>query len=76
MMDGRRTTSRWLRRARASAAVLALAGLLQLAPAGAQSVEEPATVSREAYFTTPISQVTPPLLRRGFPPATACLVAG
>ena len=76
MTDGRRTHSRWLRRARASLAVLALAGLLQLGPAGAETVEGPATVSREAYFTSPITQITPPLLRAGFPPATACLVAG
>jgi hypothetical protein len=76
MTDGRRTPSRWLRRARASVALVALAGILQLGSAGAESVEGPATVTREAYFTTPITQITPPLLRAGFPPATACLVAG
>lgn len=57
-------------------AVLALGGLLVLGPAQADSVSAPATVTREAYFTNPITQATPPLLRNGFPPATACLVAG
>ena len=76
MTDGRRTPSRWRSRARIPLALVALAGLLQLGPAEAQEVEAPATVTREAYFTNPITQVTPPLLRNGFPPATACLVAG
>jgi hypothetical protein len=44
--------------------------------AGANTVQEPATVSREAYFTHPLTQVTPPLIKNGFPPGTACLVAG
>jgi hypothetical protein len=44
--------------------------------AGAATVEEPARITREAYFTHPITQVTPPLLTAGFPPGTVCLVAG
>lgn len=44
--------------------------------AGATTVQEPAKVTREAYFTYPLSDVTPPLLTAGFPPGTACLVAG
>lgn len=42
----------------------------------AETVEAPAAFGRQAYFTYPITQVTPPVLRNGFPPATACLVAG
>ena len=57
-------------------ALAGLAGLLSLAPAQADGVTAPATVTRQAYFTNPITQATPPLLRNGFPPATACLVAG
>ncbi len=64
------------RRALAVAALLGLTGVLRLGPADAATVEEPAVVTREAYYTHPITQVTPPLLRNGFPPATACLVAG
>ncbi|MEY2424812.1 MAG: hypothetical protein QOI61_384 [Actinomycetota bacterium] len=67
------------RRARLLAAFAALAGaagLLQLGLAGAETVEATAVVSREAYFTYPITQTTPKLIRNGFPPATACLVAG
>ncbi len=67
------------RHARLLAAFAALAGaaaLLQLGLANAETVEAPAVVSREAYFTYPITQTTPPVLRNGFPPATACLVAG
>lgn len=44
--------------------------------ASANTVQEPARVSREAYFTHPVTQVTPPLIKNGFPPGTACLVAG
>jgi hypothetical protein len=54
----------------------ALAGVVGLGAADAGTVEGPATVTREAYFTNPLTQATPPLLRNGFPPATACLVAG
>lgn len=50
--------------------------LFQFAAAGAETVQARATVSREAYFTFPITQTAPPLIRNGFPPATACLVAG
>jgi len=60
----------------AFAALVGAAGVLQLGLANAATVEAPAVVSREAYFTYPITQTTPPLLRNGFPPATACLVAG
>lgn len=76
MSDGRPTSSRLLRRAIALVAVLGLGALLGVAPADAQDTEEPAVVAREAYFTNPLTQITPPVLRRGFPPATACLVAG
>jgi hypothetical protein len=60
----------------AFAALLGVVGVLQLGLAGADTVEAPAVVSREAYFTYPITQTTPAVLRNGFPPATACLVAG
>ena len=60
----------------AATALVGLTAVLQLGPATAATVQEPATVTREAYFTNPITQATPPLLRNGFPPATACLVAG
>ena len=54
-----------------------LAGVvLSAGSGGADTVEAPATVARQAYFTYPVTQITPPLLRNGFPPATACLVAG
>jgi hypothetical protein len=56
--------------------VTLLLGFVQFGWAGAETVEAPALVSREAYFTYPITQTAPPLLRNGFPPATACLVAG
>ena len=58
------------------AAVLAGLALARLGPADAETVQGPATIARQAYFTSPITQVTPPVLRNGFPPATACLVAG
>jgi hypothetical protein len=58
-------------------AAAVLAGLaLGAGPGDAEAVERPAVVTREAYFTHPITQITPPVLRNGFPPATACLVAG
>lgn len=56
--------------------VTLLVALVQFGSAGAETVAARATVSREAYFTYPITQTTPRLLRNGFPPATACLVAG
>jgi len=59
------------------AAVVALTlGLFQFTQAGAADVEGRATISREAYYTYPITQTAPPLIRKGFPPATACLAAG
>lgn len=61
--------------ATAAAAVL-IASVLLFGSAGAETVQANATVSREAYFTYPITQTAPPVLRKGFPPATACLVAG
>jgi len=66
------------RRLVVGALALSLAGSVGLAglAAGAATVEEPATVSRQAYFTHPVTQVTPPLLTTGFPPGTMCLVAG
>lgn len=67
-------------RLRVAGAVIAFAlagGLLIVgAGAGANTVQEPARVSREAYFTHPLTQVTPPLIKAGFPPGTVCLVAG
>ncbi len=56
--------------------VTLLVALVQFGSAGAETGAARATVSREAYFTYPITQTTPRLLRNGFPPATACLVAG
>ncbi len=54
-----------------------LAGVvLSAGSGGADTVEAPATFGRQAYYTYPITQITPPVLRNGFPPATACLVAG
>jgi hypothetical protein len=58
-------------------AAAVLAGLALSASAGdADPVAQSAVVTRQAYFTHPITQITPPVLRTGFPPATACLVAG
>ena len=69
-----------LPRARRFGAIAIVAALgfaiLQFSEASAEEVEARATVSREAYFTYPITQTAPPLIRNGFPPATACLVAG
>lgn len=66
-----------MRRLGIVAAVIALTlGLFQFAQADAAEVAARANMSREAYFTYPITQTAPPLLRKGFPPATACLVAG
>ena len=70
---------RFLRRRRrvvAAGTLLAVAGLIGLGSAHADPVTAPAVITRQAYFTNPITQVTPPVLRNGFPPATACLVAG
>lgn len=44
--------------------------------AGAAEQEQQAPISRQAYFTYPATQVLPPVLLNGFPPSTACLVAG
>ncbi|HUR78569.1 MAG TPA: hypothetical protein VMZ22_11515 [Acidimicrobiales bacterium] len=51
-------------------------GSFQFGMVSADTVEARAPISREAYFTYPVGQTAPPLLRAGFPPATACLVAG
>lgn len=59
-----------------AAAVAAVALLAVVGGAGANTVQEPARISRQAYFTHPVTQVTPPLITSGFPPGTACLVAG
>jgi hypothetical protein len=59
-----------------AAAVALLATVALVGGAGANTVQEPARISRQAYFTYPVTQVTPPLIRNGFPPGTACLVAG
>jgi hypothetical protein len=58
------------------AVVLVTLGVVSLNLADAETVNTSASVSREAYFTYPITQTAPPLIRNGFPPATACLVAG
>lgn len=73
-----RGPARRVRALAASIAAVYVAGVLGLGlhSADADTVEAPATISREAYFTNPLTQITPPLLRNGFPPATACLVAG
>jgi hypothetical protein len=66
-----------VRRLGIAAAVMAVTlGVFHFAPADAAEVEARAAITREAYFTYPITQTAPPLLRKGFPPATACLVAG
>lgn len=54
----------------------ALAIALFVSPGSAADTQEVANVDRTAYFTRPITTVTPPLLINGFPPSTACLVAG
>ena len=69
-----------MRRRRAVLGVIALAvsavGFIAL-PSGARAEQvEPAAVARRAYFTYPLTQVTPPLLLAGFPPSTVCLVGG
>ena len=69
------------RRRRRSAWILAfliacVVSVVGYSAAGAETQQAQASVAREAYFTYPATQVTPPLLRNGFPPATACLVAG
>ncbi len=38
--------------------------------------EQDAGIARQAYFTHPATDALPPLLFNGFPPSTACLVAG
>lgn len=49
---------------------------LLVSPGHAADTQEVAQVDRTAYFTRPITSATPPVLVNGFPPATACLVAG
>ncbi|MDP1793922.1 MAG: hypothetical protein Q8K63_07265, partial [Acidimicrobiales bacterium] len=71
-----RNQLRWYRRTGVFTILLAALGSLTLGLASAETVESRATISREAYFTYPITQTAPPLIRNGFPPATACLVAG
>lgn len=62
------------RRALAGVLAVGLAGVG--AVAGAQSLDQDAGVVRQAYFTHPLTEGAPPLLFNGFPPSTACLVAG
>ncbi len=63
----------------AGAMAMALAVVTFAAAGGratAQDQQEVATVTRQAFFTRPATEVAPPLLFNGFPPSTACLVAG
>ena len=60
-------------RALAGAVAVCLAGI---GAAAAQAVDEDASIARQAYFTHPATEVAPPVAFNGFPPATACLVAG
>lgn len=69
-------TPRQRRRLGVIGAAALLAALLSAGSGTADTVEAPASFGRQAYYTYPITQVTPPVLRNGFPPATACLVAG
>jgi hypothetical protein len=66
----------WRARGAGIAVAVSALALLAVVGAGANTVQEPARISRQAYFTYPLTQVTPPLIRNGFPPGTACLVAG
>lgn len=60
-----------------SAVVLAVVGVVGfVSPGGAADQQQVAQVERTAYFTRPASAATPPVLTEGFPPSTACLVAG
>lgn len=72
-VGGSRTSRRVWFLAFAIASVVSIVGY---SSAGAATQETQATVAREAYFTYPATQITPPVIRNGFPPATACLVAG
>lgn len=56
----------------AVAAGVSVAGL----QASANTVEEPAVIARQAYFTYPATDIAPPVATEGFPPGTVCLVAG
>lgn len=58
----------------AVAMIVAFAGTV-LSAAG-ETREAPAPIAKKAYYTYPATQVLPPLLFTGFPPSTACLVAG
>lgn len=46
------------------------------APGRAADQQQVAEVERQAYFTRPATSAAPPVLLDGFPPSTACLVAG
>jgi len=76
----RRSSRRSSRRARLAAGAAALVVATAVGMAGLQAsaatVEEPASVARQAYYTYPVTDVTPPVLTAGFPPGTVCLVAG
>ncbi len=57
--------------------VLAVVGVVGfVSPGSAADQQQVAQVQKTAYFTRPISSATPPVLTTGFPPSTACLVAG
>lgn len=59
------------------AVVLAGVGIFGfVSPGSAADQQQVAQVERSAYFTRPASSATPPVLTDGFPPSTACLVAG
>ncbi|WP_436795325.1 hypothetical protein [Actinospongicola halichondriae] len=47
-----------------------------VSPGGAADQQQVAQVQKTAYYTRPASTATPPTLTNGFPPSTACLVAG
>ncbi len=60
-----------------AASAIALLGVIGFAaPHAASEQQEVAAIERSAYFTRPASSALPPVLLDGFPPSTACLVAG
>lgn len=64
-------------RTRFTVAAVVLAVVAGLAvPGQAAEQQQVANIDRSAYFTRPATAATPPLLLDGFPPGTACLVAG
>jgi hypothetical protein len=68
-------------RAAAGVVAVAIAGAVSVAGIGLADAQEPdqqqpAAINRQAYFTHPATEVVPPVLVNGFPPSTACLVAG